>query len=77
MFTRSLCSKLLLLERKYDDPDSAGSSFSMLLGNAPHLDGQYAVFGKVTKGYDTLAKLEELPTRKEGIFVMVKEGFPF
>ncbi|KAL2608689.1 hypothetical protein R1flu_027262 [Riccia fluitans] len=57
----------------YDDPDSAGSSFSMLLGNAPHLDGQYAVFGKVTKGYDTLAKLEELPTRKEGIFVMPLE----
>ncbi|KAL2635767.1 hypothetical protein R1flu_007246 [Riccia fluitans] len=61
----------------YDDPDSAGSSFSMLLGNAPHLDGQYAVFGKVTKSYDTLVKLEELPTRKEGIFVMVKEAFPF
>lgn len=32
---------------------------------------QYAVFGKVTKGDETLRKLEELPTRKEGIFVMV------
>ncbi|KAL3701611.1 hypothetical protein R1sor_019633 [Riccia sorocarpa] len=58
---------------RYDDPDSATSSFSILLGNAPHLDGQYAVFGKVTKGYDTLATLEELPTRKEGIFVMPLE----
>lgn len=33
---------------------------------------QYAIFGKVTKGYDTLARLEELPTKKEGIFVMVR-----
>lgn len=55
---------------RYSDPDSAGSSFSMLLGNAPHLDGQYAIFGKVTKGDEVLAKLEELPTRREGIFVM-------
>jgi|AraCvinosormetaG_1042628.scaffolds.fasta_scaffold10003_3 hypothetical protein len=32
---------------------------------------QYAVFGKVTKGDETLSKLEEVPTRREGIFVMV------
>ncbi|XP_028801967.1 peptidyl-prolyl cis-trans isomerase CYP23 [Neltuma alba] len=58
---------------RYSDPDSGGSSFSMLLGDAPHLDGQYAIFGRVTKGDDTLRKLEELPTRKEGIFVMPTE----
>ncbi|XP_023524765.1 peptidyl-prolyl cis-trans isomerase CYP23 [Cucurbita pepo subsp. pepo] len=58
---------------RYDDPDSAQSSFSMLLGDAPHLDGKYAIFGKVTKGDDTLKKLEELPTRREGIFVMPTE----
>jgi cyclophilin family peptidyl-prolyl cis-trans isomerase len=125
---------------RYSDPDSAGSSFSMLLGNAPHLDGQvgappgllyvyydqisntfkrvvdwnlslqqivgaytqdsevlrlfqmvrstcfnilmvvdwqYAVFGKVTKGDEVLSKLEELPTRREGIFVMVSFLFFF
>ncbi|KAL6654920.1 hypothetical protein ACP70R_008385 [Stipagrostis hirtigluma subsp. patula] len=55
---------------RYSDPDSASSSFSILLGDAPHLDGQYAVFGRVTKGDDTLRKLERLPTRREGIFVM-------
>ncbi|XP_020169178.1 peptidyl-prolyl cis-trans isomerase CYP23 isoform X2 [Aegilops tauschii subsp. strangulata] len=55
---------------RYSDPDSASSSFSILLGDAPHLDGQYAVFGRVTKGDDTLRKLERLPTHKEGIFVM-------
>ncbi|CAN6381678.1 unnamed protein product [Urochloa humidicola] len=54
---------------RHNDPDSGGSSFSFL-GDAPHLDGQYAVFGRVTKGDDTLRKLEKLPTRREGIFVM-------
>ncbi|XP_050203900.1 peptidyl-prolyl cis-trans isomerase CYP23 isoform X2 [Mercurialis annua] len=58
---------------RYSDPNSASSSFSMLLGDAPHLDGQYAIFGKVTKGDDTLTKLEQLPTRREGIFVMPTE----
>ncbi|CAL2253070.1 unnamed protein product [Prunus armeniaca] len=56
---------------RYEDPNSAASSFSMLLGDSPHLDGQYAIFGKVTKGDETLKALEELPTRREGIFVMV------
>ncbi|XP_057949151.1 peptidyl-prolyl cis-trans isomerase CYP23 [Malania oleifera] len=58
---------------RYDDPDSASSSFSILLGNAPHLDGQYAIFGRVTKGDETLRMLEEVPTRREGIFVMPTE----
>ncbi|KAK7368083.1 hypothetical protein VNO80_10105 [Phaseolus coccineus] len=58
---------------RYDDPDSGSSSFSILLGDSPHLDGKYAIFGKVTKGDETLAKLEQLPTRKEGIFVMPME----
>ncbi|XP_021722933.1 peptidyl-prolyl cis-trans isomerase CYP23-like isoform X2 [Chenopodium quinoa] len=58
---------------RYDDPDSASSSFSILLGDAPHLDEKYAIFGKVIKGDETLRKLEELPTRKEGIFVMPLE----
>ncbi|XP_012067611.1 peptidyl-prolyl cis-trans isomerase CYP23 isoform X2 [Jatropha curcas] len=58
---------------RYSDPNSASSSFSVLLGDAPHLDHQYAIFGKVTKGDDTLIKLEQLPTRREGIFVMPTE----
>ncbi|PSC68000.1 peptidyl-prolyl cis-trans isomerase CYP23 [Micractinium conductrix] len=53
-----------------DDPGSGGSSFSILLGPAPHLDMNYAVFGEVTEGLETLSKFEELPTRTEGIFVM-------
>ncbi|CAA0834690.1 Peptidyl-prolyl cis-trans isomerase CYP23 [Striga hermonthica] len=58
---------------RYSDPNSAQSSFSILLGDAPHLDGQYAIFGKVTKGDETLTKLEQVPTRTEGIFVMPTE----
>ncbi|KAK3421925.1 hypothetical protein EUGRSUZ_G02518 [Eucalyptus grandis] len=58
---------------RYDDPDSAQSSFSILLGDAPHLDGKYAIFGRVTKGDETLKKLEQLPTRREGMFVMPTE----
>ncbi|GLU09397.1 hypothetical protein SLE2022_262610 [Rubroshorea leprosula] len=58
---------------RFDDPDSAQSSFSVLLGDAPHLDSKYAIFGKVTKGDETLKKLEELPTHTEGIFVMPME----
>ena len=61
---------------RYDDPDSATTSFSVLLGDAPHLDGKYAVFGRVTAGEATLAKLEAVETRKEGIFVMPKERIP-
>ncbi|CAI7826272.1 unnamed protein product [Closterium sp. NIES-53] len=55
---------------RYDDPNSGTSSFSMLLGDAPHLDGKYAVFGRVTAGDEVLARMEALPTRTEGIFVM-------
>eukprot|EP00798_Chlamydomonas_sp_ICE-L_P031049 gene31049-7142_t len=55
---------------RFDDPNSGQSSFSMLLGDAPHLDMQYTLFGKVTKGMDVLHKLEALPTKTEGIFVM-------
>ena len=35
-------------------PDSAGSQFFIMHADAPHLDGQYAAFGKVTEGLDTV-----------------------
>jgi cyclophilin family peptidyl-prolyl cis-trans isomerase len=34
------------------DPDSANSQFFICFKAAPHLDGQYSVFGKVTKGIE-------------------------
>ena len=33
-------------------PDSAGSQFFIMVEDAPHLDGQYAAFGKVVEGLD-------------------------
>ncbi|MBR4223408.1 MAG: peptidylprolyl isomerase [Oscillospiraceae bacterium] len=36
------------------DPDSAGSQFFIMHQDAPHLDGQYAAFGKVIDGKDTV-----------------------
>jgi cyclophilin family peptidyl-prolyl cis-trans isomerase len=59
---------------RHDDPNSGKSSFSVLLGNAPHLDMQYTIFGRVTRGMDALRKMENgVETRREGIFVMPKE----
>ena len=38
-------------------PDSAGSQFFICVSDAPHLDGQYTVFGEVTSGIDTVDKI--------------------
>lgn len=35
------------------NPDSAGSQFFIMVDEAPHLDGQYAAFGKVIEGMET------------------------
>lgn len=34
------------------DPNSAGSQFFIMVAKAPHLDGQYAAFGKITEGLE-------------------------
>ena len=38
-------------------PDSAGSQFFIMHKNAPHLDGQYAAFGKVVEGMDVVDEI--------------------
>ncbi|MCM1568842.1 MAG: peptidylprolyl isomerase [Roseburia sp.] len=43
-------------------PNSAGSQFFIMHHNAPHLDGSYAAFGKVTEGMDVVNKIAEVPT---------------
>ena len=43
-------------------PDSAGSQFFVMHANAPHLDGQYAAFGKVTQGMETVDEIAETRT---------------
>lgn len=44
------------------DPDSAGSQFFIMHKDAPHLDGEYAAFGKVTDGMDTVNSIAECDT---------------
>ena len=38
-------------------PDSAGSQFFIMVENAPHLDGQYAAFGKITEGIEAADRI--------------------
>ena len=44
------------------DPDSAGSQFFLMHKDAPHLDGSYAAFGKITEGMDIVNKIAETAT---------------
>jgi len=43
------------------DPNSAGSQFFVMLGDAPFLDNQYTAFGKLIKGAAVLAKIGDTP----------------
>jgi cyclophilin family peptidyl-prolyl cis-trans isomerase len=42
-----------------DDPDSATTSFFLVLGDAPHLDGKYTAFGRVIEGLEVLDSFEK------------------
>ncbi|CAD7704367.1 unnamed protein product [Ostreobium quekettii] len=48
------------------DPDTGGSSFAILLNRAPHLDGNYTVFGQVTRGLGVLYEVEDVETEGDG-----------
>ena len=43
-------------------PNSAGSQFFIMHADAPHLDGDYAAFGKVTEGMDVVDAIAATPT---------------
>ena len=44
------------------DPNSAGSQFFIMHEDAPHLDGEYAAFGKVIEGMDTVDEIAAVET---------------
>ena len=44
------------------DPNSAGSQFFIMHKDAPHLDGQYAAFGKVIEGMDAVDEIAQCDT---------------
>lgn len=46
-------------------PHSAGSQFFIMHETSPHLDGQYAAFGKVIEGMDVVNKIAETKTNRQ------------
>ena len=49
-----------------NNPDSAGSQFFIMHADAPHLDGQYAAFGKVVEGMEAVDEIAAVPTDYSG-----------
>ncbi|MBQ4071490.1 MAG: peptidylprolyl isomerase [Clostridia bacterium] len=52
---------VISMARAYD-PNSASSQFFIMHADAPHLDGQYAAFGRVVSGMETVDEIAEIPT---------------
>lgn len=52
---------VISMARAYD-PNSAGSQFFIMHANASHLDGQYAAFGKVCEGMETVDEIANVAT---------------
>jgi peptidyl-prolyl cis-trans isomerase B (cyclophilin B) len=46
-------------------PDSAGSQFFLMHKDSPHLDGQYAAFGKIIDGIEVVDKIAETKTGRQ------------
>ena len=44
------------------NPNSASSQFFIMHADAPHLDGQYAAFGKVVSGMEVVDEIASIPT---------------
>ena len=51
------------------DPDSASSQFFVMHKDAPHLDAQYAGFGKLTDGFDVLDAIADVKTGSYGWYM--------
>ena len=52
----------VLSKARSGNPNSAGSQFFIMHADAPHLDGQYAAFGKVIEGMDVVDEIAAVPT---------------
>ena len=55
-------SRGVLSMARAQHPDSAGSQFFIMHADAPHLDGQYAAFGKRVEGEDVLDSIAAIDT---------------
>jgi len=52
---------ILSMAHEENDINSGESSFSILLGEAPHLDGKYTIFGELVSGQEVLSAIEKAP----------------
>ncbi len=66
-------SRGVLSMARTSDPDSASSQFFIMHEDAPHLDAQYAGFGKLTDGYDVL---DAIATTKTGNYGWYMQDVP-
>ena len=55
-------SRGVLSMARAQHPDSTGSQFFIMHADAPHLDGQYAAFGKLVEGEDVLDSIASIDT---------------
>ncbi len=56
----------ILSMARSQDPNSAGSQFFIMDGDAPFLDGKYSAFGIVVSGLDVVRKIVKAPTVQDG-----------
>ncbi|HEY9678788.1 MAG TPA: peptidylprolyl isomerase [Drouetiella sp.] len=71
-----LHKKMVLSMAHGDDPNSAVTSFSILLGTAPHLDKKYTIFGHACDNAETqktLAKIESEWSKQQPYILSIKE----
>ncbi|NLW16260.1 MAG: peptidylprolyl isomerase [Firmicutes bacterium] len=52
---------VISMARTADNPNSAGSQFFIMVGDAPYLDGQYAAFGQVISGQEVADRISRVP----------------
>ncbi|PJA78091.1 MAG: peptidylprolyl isomerase, partial [Nitrospirae bacterium CG_4_9_14_3_um_filter_51_5] len=60
-FNRVAHEKGILSAARTADPNSAGSQFFIMVDKAPHLDGQYTVFGEIVKGVEVADTIVSQP----------------
>jgi len=60
-FNKVAHEKGILSAARTADPNSAGSQFFIMVDKAPHLDGQYTVFGEIVKGVDVAETIVSQP----------------
>ncbi len=60
-FNKVIHEKGILSAARTADPNSAGSQFFIMVDKAPHLDGQYSVFGEIVKGLDVVDTIVSQP----------------